>query len=92
MNLTKELRRTRHRMCLAPEVLEDRVVLSAGQGSTFAIMPGTVTTAGQVSTVNFKIDSDDVHHSQRNGEHRPRHRHRCRDVRRSSQHDVDAQA
>ncbi len=56
MNLTKELRRTRHRLCLAPEVLEDRVVLSAGEGSTFAIMPGTVTTAGQVSTIDFKID------------------------------------
>ena len=50
MNLSKEVRRRRRRMCLAPEVLEDRVVLSAGEGSTFAIMPGTVTTAGQVST------------------------------------------
>jgi hypothetical protein len=56
MNLTKEVRRTRQRLCLAPEFLEDRMVLSAGQGSTFAIMPGTVTTAGQVSTVNFKLD------------------------------------
>ena len=56
MNLSKELRRVRHRMCPVPEVLEDRMVLSAGEGSTFAIMPGYVTTAGQVSTVNFKID------------------------------------
>ena len=32
------------------------MVLSAGEGSTFAIMPGSVTTAGQVSTINFKID------------------------------------
>ncbi len=56
MNLTKKVRRTRQRLCLAPEVLEDRVVLSAGQGSTFAIMPGSVTTAGQVSTVKFKMD------------------------------------
>ena len=68
MNLTKELRRARHRMCLAPEVLEDRVVMSAGQGSTFAIMPGTVTTAGQVSIVNFKIDPTMFTSPKRNGD------------------------
>jgi hypothetical protein len=56
MSLSKELRRTRHRSFFTPEVLEDRMVLSAGEGSTFAIMPGKVTTAGQVSTINFKID------------------------------------
>ena len=49
MNLTKKVRRTRQRLCLAPEVLEDRVVLSAGQGSTFAIMPGSVIDAGHRS-------------------------------------------
>ena len=32
------------------------MVLSAGEGSTFAIMPGSVTTAGQVTTIDFKID------------------------------------
>jgi hypothetical protein len=32
------------------------MVLSSGEGSTFAIMPGSVATAGQVSTMNFKID------------------------------------
>jgi Dockerin type I domain len=56
MSLSKELRRTRRRSFFTPEVLEDRMVLSAGEGSTFAIMPGNVTTAGQVSTVDFKID------------------------------------
>lgn len=56
MSLSKELRRARHRTFFTPEVLEDRLVLSAGEGSTFAIMPGQVTTAGQVSTVDFKID------------------------------------
>ena len=56
MSLSKELRRTRHRKFFTPEILEDRLVLSAGEGSTFAIMPGQVTTAGQVSTINFKID------------------------------------
>ena len=40
MNLQRKCAATRHRLCLAPEVLEDRVVMSAGQGSTFAIMPG----------------------------------------------------
>ena len=43
-------------MCAAPEVLEDRVVMSAGEGSTFAILPGTVGNVGQVSSVQFKID------------------------------------
>ncbi len=56
MNQPKELRRVRRRICPAPELLEDRMVLSAGEGSTFSIMPGTVTTAGQVSTLDFKID------------------------------------
>ena len=68
MNLTKEVRRTRQRLCLAPEVLEDRLVLSAGQGSTFAIMPGSVTTAGQVSTVNFKLDPTMFTTPKRNGD------------------------
>ena len=41
---------------LSLEPLEDRQLLSAGQGSTFAIMPGTVSSAGQVSSVQFKVD------------------------------------
>jgi hypothetical protein len=53
---SKPLRRVRRRMCAAPEVLEDRVVMSAGQGDTFAIMPGAVSNVGQVSSVHFKID------------------------------------
>jgi hypothetical protein len=56
MSLSKELRRTRRRSLFTPEVLEDRMVLSAGEGSTFAIMPGSITTAGQISTIDFKID------------------------------------
>jgi hypothetical protein len=56
MNQSKELRRVRRRISPAPEALEDRLVLSSGEGSTFAIMPGTVTTAGQLSTVNFEIN------------------------------------
>ena len=38
------------------EMLEGRQLLSAGQGSTFAIMPGTIASAGQTSTVQFKLD------------------------------------
>ena len=44
------------------------MVLSAGQGSTFAIMPGSVTTAGQVSTVNFKLDPSMFTTPKRNGD------------------------
>jgi hypothetical protein len=68
MNLTKELRRTRHRLCLVPELLEDRVVMSAGQGSTFAIMPGMIATAGQTSTVSFKIDPTMFTSPKKNGD------------------------
>jgi len=56
MNQSKELRRVRRRICPVPELLEDRMVLSAGEGSTFAIMPGTISTSGQVSAVGFKIN------------------------------------
>ena len=70
MNLTKGSAAlgAASRLCLAPEVLEDRVVLSAGQGRTFAIMPGAVTTAGQVSTVNFKLDPSMFTTPKRNGD------------------------
>jgi hypothetical protein len=56
MKPTKELRRGRRGFGLAAERLEERIVMSAGEGSTFAIMPGTVSTPNQVSTLNFKID------------------------------------
>jgi len=56
MNQSKELRRVRRHLSPAPEFLEDRMVLSSGEGSTFAIMPGKVATAGQVASTNFMID------------------------------------
>jgi hypothetical protein len=68
MNLTQKVRRTRQRLCLAPEVLEDRVVLSAGQGSTFAIMPGTITTPGTTSSVQFTMSSSMFATPKRNGD------------------------
>ena len=56
MNQSNESRQRRHRMRPAPDVLEDRMVLSAGEGSTFAIMPGTVPGPGMSSSIPFKID------------------------------------
>lgn len=57
MKPSKKLPRVRRRRrCLAPEVLEDRLVLSSGQGSTIAIMPGTIDNAGQVSSTSITID------------------------------------
>src|SRR6516225_9548297 len=44
---------------LSLELLEDRQLLSAGGGSTFAIMSGNVATAKQVSSVQFKINPSD---------------------------------
>ncbi|QEH38023.1 hypothetical protein OJF2_66190 [Aquisphaera giovannonii] len=40
----------------AIEQLDERRLLSAGMGNTFAIMPGTVSTAGSMTSVQFKID------------------------------------
>ena len=50
MNQSNESRPGRRRMQPAPDVLEDRMVLSAGEGSTFAIMPGSVAGPGMVSS------------------------------------------
>jgi hypothetical protein len=55
MKTSNEIPRERRRRCPAPELLEDRMVLSAGQGSTFAIMPAAITTAGQDTSTPFTI-------------------------------------
>ncbi len=44
---------------LSLELLEDRQLMSAGEGSTFAIMSGNVATARQVSSVPFIINPND---------------------------------
>ena len=44
---------------LSLELLEDRQLLSTGEGSTFAIMSGNVATARQVSSVPFIINPND---------------------------------
>jgi hypothetical protein len=56
MNHSSISRQRRSRIRPAPDVLEDRMVLSSGEGSTFAIMPGTVAGPGMVSSVSFKLD------------------------------------
>jgi Dockerin type I domain len=57
MKTSNEYPRVRRQRCLSPELLEDRVVLSSGQGSTFAITPATITTAGQASSTSFTMAS-----------------------------------
>jgi hypothetical protein len=56
MKTSNEMPRVRRRRGLTPELLEDRMVLSSGQGSTFAIVPAAITTAGQATSTSFKID------------------------------------
>jgi hypothetical protein len=67
MNQSNESRQGRRRRQPAPDVLEDRMVLSAGQGSTFAIMPGTVPGPGMVSSLQFKLDPSLFSSPARNG-------------------------
>ncbi len=55
MNQSNQSRPRRRRIQPAPDILEDRVVLSAGEGSTFAIMPGTVAGPGLDSSTTFQI-------------------------------------
>lgn len=57
MKTLKGLPRADRRRYLSPEVLEDRMVLSSGEGSTFAIVPSAVTTAGKASSVSFNVSS-----------------------------------
>jgi hypothetical protein len=50
-------RRRRHRAVLSHEALEDRSLLSGSMGSTFAVIPGTITSPGQTVTIPFTINS-----------------------------------
>jgi hypothetical protein len=40
-----------------PEMLEGRQLMTGGGGSTFAILPGTISTAGQSVTIPFTINA-----------------------------------
>ena len=57
MSTSKALPRVSRRRCLAPDFLEERLVLSSGQGDTFAIMPGAIKVAGQVSSIPITLNS-----------------------------------
>ncbi len=54
----KQPKKTRGRK-FSLELLEDRQLMSSGEGSTFAIMSGNVATANQVSSVQFQISPND---------------------------------
>ena len=41
---------------LAPELLEGRELMTGGVGTTFAIIPATITKAGGQATVSFNLD------------------------------------
>lgn len=48
--------RKRRNLLFSMDMLEERRVMSAGMGSTFAIVPGAVAEPGQTSTVEIRID------------------------------------
>lgn len=56
MNPSRKQSRTRRNPLFSIDMLEDRRVLSAGMGSTFAIVPGTIAEAGKSSSVEIRID------------------------------------
>lgn len=56
MNDSRERHQNRRKPALGVDSLEDRRLMSADMGSTFAIVPGEVTAAGGKSTVEVKID------------------------------------
>lgn len=56
MNDSRERHQNRRKPALGVDSLEDRRLMSADMGSTFAIVPGEVTAAGAKSTVDVKID------------------------------------
>jgi hypothetical protein len=50
-------KRRRRDFAVSAESLETRELLTGGAGNTFAILPATVTQAGQTSVVKFTIDA-----------------------------------
>ncbi|WP_165248172.1 Ig-like domain-containing protein [Paludisphaera soli] len=57
MNESREQQRNRRKPALAVDALEERRVLSAGMGSTFAIVPGVIAEAGQTSSSEVRLDT-----------------------------------
>lgn len=56
MNPSRKQPRKRRNLLFSMDALEDRRVMSAGMGSTFAIVPGTLEEAGKTSTVEIRLD------------------------------------
>ncbi len=56
MNPSQPSKRRRREFQLAPEVLESREMLTGGIGDTFAVIPGSVSKAGQITAIKFTID------------------------------------
>ena len=56
MDPTHTAKRRRRDVQLAAEDLESRNLMTAGAGNTFAIVPGTVATAGGTTAIKFTID------------------------------------
>jgi len=56
MNSSRKPSRKRRNSLFSIDMLEDRRVMSAGMGSTFAIVPGSVAEAGKTSTVEIRLD------------------------------------
>ena len=52
-------RRQRRKLSPSTESLENKTVLSAGMGSTFAIDPGVIAQAGGTSTIKFTVNPSD---------------------------------
>ena len=55
MNPNRPVRKPRTPV-LAPELLEDRKLMTGGVGSTFAIIPATITKAGGQASISFNLD------------------------------------
>ncbi len=56
MNPLKRTPRRDRKVQFSAEQLESRELLTGGAGNTFAIIPGSVTTSGQSTSVSFTID------------------------------------
>jgi hypothetical protein len=56
MNPSNSSPRRRRNLSLGAEALESRELLTGGAGNTFAIIPGTVSTANGTTAINFTID------------------------------------
>ena len=57
MNPSNSSSRRRRNLALGAEALESRELLTGGAGNTFAIIPGSITTAGGTTAIKITIDT-----------------------------------